>query len=99
MTHGSAPIMITLQLRYYAGGRDITGSPYANLDATEVHAWDGAFLQVATCRDEEATDRWRITGSDATIPAGVEAETFGSPSEALDHLAGHGQFAYHITTG
>ncbi|MGI5243164.1 hypothetical protein [Dactylosporangium sp. CA-139066] len=92
----STGTLITLSLQYLKEGQDITGNPYANLDATAVRAWDDRFLQVAMQRDDADADCWRITGSDAMIPIGAEVETFGSPAEALDFLAHHGRFAYQI---
>lgn len=94
----NAPTVLTLRMQYINGDSDITADPYAELDATEARAWDDTFRQAVMQRDADDPDRWRITGSDATVPDGAEAETFGSPAEALDYLAHHGKFAYELTT-
>lgn len=71
-----------MELQFCASGDDISGSPYADADATEVRAWaeDGTLLGAVTAY----RDGWRVTGSDVVPDWTDDGRITDSWEELLD---------------
>lgn len=79
---------IDYRWQYCQDGQDITGQPlYAEDDADEARAWQGAHGDLLVAALERVGDRWRFTTSDmfgAALPG--ESVTFADPRYALRYL-------------
>lgn len=84
----TAAELMPYRWQYCRDGYDITHEMYAEDDADEVRAWDGAHGDTCIVAVQRTPrGRWRIETSDYSVPVSAYDRRFGSPLEAVQYMA------------
>ena len=79
--------VLTYRLQFCLDGQDITHDMYAEVDADEVRAWDGAHGEVCILAATRAGAEWDFAGSDLCWEFPENSDSFAAFSDLLAEVA------------